>query len=71
MPLIVPGIMQEPEKKHGGASDDKKKEGEHEKAQAAHFAAAPGPVIPEDTKVFEQKPSREELEARARSLNQQ
>jgi hypothetical protein len=70
MPLVVPGIMQEPEKKHGSASDDKKKEGEQVKPQAADFAAAPGPVLPQDTKVFEQKPTKEELEERAKALNQ-
>ena len=38
-------------------------------ARAEHFQAAPGPVIPEDLSVFEQKPSAEEILARTAGLN--
>ena len=38
-------------------------------ARPEHFQAAPGPVIPQDTSVFENKPSREEILARTAELN--
>ena len=64
MPLVVPGLMSEPSKK----SNDHKSSGET-KASAEHHSANPGPVIPQDTSVFENAPSREELKARAAELN--
>ncbi|KAF8449946.1 hypothetical protein BGX38DRAFT_1185527 [Terfezia claveryi] len=38
-------------------------------ARPEHFQAAPGPVIPQDTSVFENKPSREEILAKTAELN--
>ena len=38
-------------------------------ARAEHYQATPGPVIPQDMSVFEQKLSKEELLARTEELN--
>jgi hypothetical protein len=38
-------------------------------AKVEHFQAMPGPVVPSDTSVFTNKPSREEQQARANELN--
>ncbi|KAF8428252.1 hypothetical protein EV426DRAFT_334662 [Tirmania nivea] len=38
-------------------------------ARLEHFQAAPGPVVPQDTSVFEDKPSREEILAKTAELN--
>lgn len=38
-------------------------------ARVEHFQAAPGPVIPQDTSIFENKPSKEEILAKTAELN--
>lgn len=38
-------------------------------ARVEHFQAAPGPVVPQDMSVFEQKLSKEEILARTAELN--
>lgn len=48
--------------------DDKQ---EQPKARAEHHQAQPGPVIPQDTSVFENKPSDEELERRKAEVNKE
>ena len=69
MPLVVPGITQQPDKKPSG---DNRPAGDDQAAQQFQKAtsANPGPVVPPDVSVFENKPSREEQEARAKELNQ-
>ncbi|KAI5851331.1 hypothetical protein DFP73DRAFT_150691 [Morchella snyderi] len=83
MPLIVPGInskdgdsasnnmstnpvIPNEEQIKAGVFD---KKGGSAKACAEHHNATPGPVIPDDTSVFEDKPSREEQHAKAKELN--
>jgi len=69
MPLVTPGITQQPEKKSG---DNNKSADYNQAAQQFQQAASanPGPAVPPDASVFENKPSREEQEARAKELNQ-
>jgi len=61
MPLVVPGISPASKK-----AEDKKSDA---KATAQHHQANPGPVDVQDKSVFENKPSREEQEARKAELN--
>jgi len=61
MPLIVPGVT----------PASKKHEEEKKKPQAHDFQAQPGPVNPQDKSVFENKPSREEQEAKVEALNKE
>lgn len=85
MPLVVPGInskdtssstdhtttnpvIPSQEQVKSGAFD-KKTKGGTAKALPEHHSANPGPVIPQDTSVFEDKPTREELHAKAKELN--
>jgi len=73
MPLVVPGIMQQPSKHE--VTDEKQKAaatgGKDEKAQAQHHQANPGPVVPQDTKPFETEAgTREEREQRVKALNE-
>jgi len=73
MPLVVPGITQQPSKR--GETDEKQKSsaagGRAEKAQVQHHQANPGPVVPMDTKPFEcEAGTREEREEKAKTLNE-
>lgn len=84
MPLVVPGINSKEgdassnnttnpvipnEEQIKAGVFDKKPKDNSAKAMAEHHTAAPGPVIPEDKSVFENKPSREEQHIRAAELN--
>jgi len=64
MPLVVPGIS--PASKNAEA----KKSENQTKPTIQQQTANPGPVIPENTSVFENKPSREQQEIRKQELNQ-
>lgn len=63
MPLVVPGIMSEPSKNNDNKGP------QQAKATAQDHNANPGPAIPQDTSVFENPASREEMKARAEELN--
>jgi len=67
MPLVVPGVT--PASKKAEKNNDDKKIEETLKDSAQAHQAQPGPVIPKDQSVFENKASREELDARKAELN--
>lgn len=69
MPLIVPGITQQPTKKGNDRNNNEDNKPQGDKSTVHAFQSAPGPVVPQDTSVFETKPSREEQEARVKELN--
>ena len=48
-----------------------KKDDKSTGARAEHFQAAPGPAIPKDLSVFENKLSPEEIKARTAELNKE
>jgi hypothetical protein len=73
MPLVIPGVTQQPSKR--GETDEKQKAsaagGRTEKAQVQDYQANPGPVVPKDTKPFESEVgTREEREEKAEALNE-
>jgi len=79
MPLVVPGINSQDSKNTTTApvipDEQTVKSGVFDKppqeklAKAQDFTAMPGPVVPEDMKVFENKPSKEEMLEKAKELN--
>lgn len=84
MPLVVPGINSKDSSSSNKMTTnpvipteqqiktgifDRQGDNDASDALPEHHTAAPGPVIPDDTSVFEKKASREELHARAKELN--
>ncbi|KAI5817421.1 hypothetical protein BZA77DRAFT_309504 [Pyronema omphalodes] len=67
MPLIVPGITQQP-----ASSTNKQDNKPSAAAQAFHEAsqANPGPAMPKDVSALGEKASREEMEKRVKELNE-
>jgi thiamine pyrophosphate-dependent acetolactate synthase large subunit-like protein len=66
MPLIVPGITQQP------TNSTKKQDNKPSAAaQAFHEAtqANPGPVVPKDVSTLGEKATREDMERRVKELN--
>jgi len=52
-----------------GVFDKKSTDSGDTTARVEHFQAAPGPAVPQDLSVFEQKLSKEEIRAKTAELN--